>query len=85
MAIDTLESVQASDVIETKTLSDEDLASIHYVEGTCTMRWGTMRMPSPRRKPSVSISDNTDALLRLAMAQAGSGDTKTARGDHRQA
>ena len=80
MAIDTLESVQASDVIQTKTLSDEDLASIHYVEGTCYYEMGDYENAITQEKKALSVdSDNTDALLRLAMAQAGSGDTKTAR------
>lgn len=80
MAIDTLESVLASDVIQTKTLTDEDLASIHYVEGTCYYEMGDYGKAIEEEKKALSVdSDNTGALLRLAMAQAGSGDTKTAR------
>lgn len=80
MAIDTLESVLASDVIQTKTLTDEDLASIHYVEGTCYYEMGDYGKAIEEEKKALSVdSGNTGALLRLAMAQAGSGDTNTAR------
>ena len=80
MAIDTLESVQASDVIRVKPLSDEDIASIHYVEGTCYYEMEDYEKAIIEEKKALSADhDNTGALLRLAMAQAGSGDTKTAR------
>ena len=80
LAIDTLESIQTSDVIQTKFLSGEDLAAIHYVEGTCYFEMRDYENAIAEEKEALTTdADNTGALLRLAMAQAGSGDTDQAR------
>lgn len=79
-ALASLDELDASTVIDTRYVTDDLAGEEHYLRGLCLYELGDYAGAVEEEKTAVELlSDDTEALLRLAMAQAKSGDSEGAK------
>lgn len=80
LAIDTLEDALHTGVVRTNQLNNEEQSRVCYIEGVCYYELGDYASSIEKEAKAVFYNpSDTDALLRLAMAQARNDDPDAGR------